>query len=214
MQDMATEGREASRDGLVVPDVRMKAGQGGEAGALPGRHRTPAGGQGAEDTHGLQDHGLPAGVGARDDQARAAGLQGQVQGHDVMGQGLQAQGLPHGGEQHGVAGLHQAEAALLGVCSQVRQQAPAEGAPAQQGDGLVRLGLQGLPADEVFPPGPQVRQQLPQEGLHGLGVVAVGFHKGVVEGDGLQGLHEHRGPAAAAVQHQTRHEAPPLLAHR
>ena len=54
MQNMAAEGREASRDGLVVADVRVEAGQGRKGRALPGRHGATTGGQGRQQPHRQQ----------------------------------------------------------------------------------------------------------------------------------------------------------------
>ena len=195
------------------PMSAWRLGRAGKLDPSPHGHGAAAGSQGRQQPHGLEDHRFSAGVGSGNDQTGPSRLQDQVQGHHVVGQGVQVHGLPHRRQQEGVPGFQQAEAALFRVGREPRQQSVAEGGPAQECEALVGPGLEAPPPDKVLPAQAQVSQQIAQEGLDSLGIVAIGLHERIVEGHGLHGFDEDRGPAAAAVQHEPRHEAPALLPH-
>ena len=210
VQDVAGEGGQAADQGLVVADVRVQGGQLRHLGAGPGRDGAAGAGQGGEQADGLEDHGLAAGVGAGDHHPGPLAVQLQGQGHGVVVQGLQVQGGPHRGQQQGVAGVQQVQPVL----AQVGQGAVAQGRPAEQGQGLVGVRLEPVPALEIEAPGAQAVQEVPEEGVHRLVVLLVGLHQVVVQLDRLERLQEHGGAAAGAVQHQPRHLRAPLGPHR
>ena len=126
-----------------------------------------------------------------------------------MGQRLQVQGRAHSGQQQGMAGFQQ----MQPVLAQIGQDAVAQGGPAQQGQGLVGVGLEQVPTLEVEPACAQAVQQVAQEGVHGLGVFLVGLHVVVVQLDRLERFQEHGGAGAGAVQHQPGHHGPAFHPH-
>ena len=73
------EGREAGRDALPVADVGVEATEDREPAARPDRRHDPALRQRGGQTHRLEQHGLPAGVGAADEQRALAGGKAQIE---------------------------------------------------------------------------------------------------------------------------------------
>ena len=91
--DVGTEGGQGLFNALLVADVGVDAVQQREFGHFGGDVQAGMGHQGQE-THGLEGHGLAAGVGAGDDQYPVVATHFQVDGDNPLGE----EGMAGGGD--------------------------------------------------------------------------------------------------------------------
>ena len=93
--DVGTERREGLLDALLVADVGIDAVEPRKAGLIRG-YVQPGVGHHRQQAHGLEGHGLAAGVGTGDQQNAAPGVQRQADRHHVARQ----QRMPGAAEAH------------------------------------------------------------------------------------------------------------------